>query len=117
MRQAGRSLPEYRELRTRAPLIQAYANFQKQSVLSAQDEARNTCINHLRQIDGASQQCALENKLSAREVVTKEQILPYLRNGNEVFTCPSGGSYTFGSLTNNPACSFPGHAIPEIPTN
>lgn len=104
---------ENRELRTRAPLIQAYPNVQKQSIRATQeDDARNACINHLRQIDGASQQYALENKLSARDVVTKEQILPYLRNGNEVFTCPAGGSYTFGPLTNNPVCSFPGHAIP-----
>jgi RNA polymerase sigma factor (sigma-70 family) len=103
---------ENRQLRAAPNLGQANASFQKQSSASPQEEARMTCVNHLRQIDGASQQCALENKLSAKDVVAREQILPYLKNGDETLRCPSGGTYTFGSLTNAPVCSFPGHMIP-----
>ncbi len=75
------------------------------------DEQANACINNLRQIDGASQQWAPENKFSTRDILTAEQIIPYLKLGKEVFRCPSGGTYTFGSLTNSPTCSIPGHAI------
>jgi hypothetical protein len=71
------------------------------------------CVNHLRQIDGAMQQCALEHSLSATNIVTTEDILPYLINQEEVLRCPSGGAYTYGSLTNPPTCSIPGHAIPQ----
>ena len=103
---------ENRKLRAAPALSQASAILQKQSSLSPEEEARMACVNHLRQIDGASQQYALENKLSAKDVVSKEQILPYLKNGEEVFRCPSGGLYTFGPLTNIPVCSIPGHVIP-----
>ena len=64
-------------------------------------------------IDGAMQQCALEHRLSATNILTTEDILPYLKDQEEVLRCPSGGTYTFGSLTNPPTCSIPGHAIPQ----
>ncbi|MDB6020049.1 MAG: polymerase, sigma-24 subunit, subfamily [Pedosphaera sp.] len=71
------------------------------------------CINNLRQIDGASQQCALERHLTATNIVTAADIAPYLGHlANPKFpTCPSGGTYTFGSLTNDPTCSIPGHTL------
>lgn len=72
---------------------------------------RLVCINQLRLIDGACQQCALEYHLAATDVVTAELILPYIK-GNEIPRCPEGGDYTFGILTNLPTCSIPGHAIP-----
>jgi RNA polymerase sigma factor (sigma-70 family) len=72
---------------------------------------RNACINNLRQIDGAKQQYALENKLTATDFVTSENIQPYFhpRNGKPV--CPSGGTYTLGRLDAAPTCSIPGHSI------
>jgi RNA polymerase sigma factor (sigma-70 family) len=110
LRQQGKELvrlqQENRQLRSQ-PTV---APKQAQPILLT-DEQTLTCIHNLREIDGASQQCALENKMSARDIVTSEQILPYLKRGKEVFRCPSGGSYTFGSLTNMPTCSIPGHAI------
>ena len=83
-----------------------------QQAATAEVAARNECVNHLRQIDGAIQQYALENKLSENDSVTAEQITPYLKNHEAVFRCPSGGTYTFGPVTNLPLCSIPGHAIP-----
>ena len=77
-----------------------------------EEEARNVCINNLRQIDGAIQQCALENKLTTNDTVTAEQLQPYLKRIPEVLSCPSGGSYTFGSVTQLPSCSIAGHAFP-----
>jgi RNA polymerase sigma factor (sigma-70 family) len=84
--------------------------------LSIEEAQRNECINNLRQIDGAMQQCALENNMTATNIVTAEQLLPYLpRSGPnpQLPRCPAGGTYTFGSLTNAPTCSIPGHALQQ----
>src|SRR5215471_17079720 len=102
---------ENRELRAR-PAQQLVAVPSQQVFSPAEMFARNACINQLRQIDGAMQQYALENRLSATNIVTAEQILPYLKEQEEVLRCPSGGTYSFGPLTNLPTCSIPGHAIP-----
>jgi hypothetical protein len=102
---------ENRQLRARA--VQRAAAASTRELAAADAAAMNTCINNLRQIDGAMQQCALEHSLSATNIVTTEDILPYLKNQEEVLRCPSGGAYTYGSLTNPPTCSIPGHAIPQ----
>lgn len=115
LRQQSRDLAKLQEEnhQLRAEAAQQAAVLSAQRVLTSADVAAiNTCINNLRQIDGAMQQCALEHSLSVTNIVTTEQILPYLRNQEEVLRCPSGGIYTYGSLTNPPTCSIPGHAIP-----
>ena len=105
---------ENRELRMRPATVPPQAPATRQQALTADDAARNACINHLRQIDGAIQTCALENKLSENDSVTAQQIIPYLKNPDAVLSCPSGGTYTFGPVTNVPLCSVPGHAIPGL---
>jgi prepilin-type N-terminal cleavage/methylation domain-containing protein len=67
---------------------------------------KNACINNLRQIDGAVQQWALENKQPADANPSYTQIKDYLKS--EV-VCPSGGtsfsdSYTINGVTNRPSC-------------
>ena len=67
---------------------------------------KNACINNLRQIDGAVQTWALENKQAADASATFGQISSYLKN--EVI-CPAGGttfadSYTINGVTNKPTC-------------
>jgi hypothetical protein len=103
---------ENRQLRARA-VQQAAAVSSTREPTATEAAAMGACVNHLRQIDGAMQQCALEHSLSATNIVTTEDILPYLINQEEVLRCPSGGAYTYGSLTNPPTCSIPGHAIPQ----
>jgi len=75
-----------------------------------QDKA-NVCINNLRQIDGAKQQWALENKKSPNAFVSPADIMPYLRG--VMPTCPAGGVYTIGLVNASPVCSVPGHALPK----
>ncbi len=75
-----------------------------------QDKA-NVCINNLRQIDGAKQQWALENKKSPTAFVSPADIMPYLRG--VMPTCPAGGVYTIGLVNASPVCSVPGHALPK----
>src|SRR6476469_6713988 len=57
---------------------------------------KNACINNLRQIDGAIQQWALENKKSASAGVAYTDIKDYLKNS---VICPSGGTLFSDSYT------------------
>jgi prepilin-type N-terminal cleavage/methylation domain-containing protein len=80
---------------------------------------KNACINNLRQIDGAVQQWALENKVAASAAVTFANISVYLKNS---VICPEGGtafsdSYTITSVTNKPVCKKdPTHILPPDTT-
>ncbi len=74
----------------------------------------NACINNLRQIDGAKQQWALENKAAATSSPLITDIQPYLGRGTNGTqpTCPSdsqssfGTSYTMGNLQVAPVCQI-----------
>ena len=84
---------------------------------------RNTCINNLRQIDGAKQQWAMETRQSGTALPVETDIGPYLgRAGTTAnIVCPSAGStatfatsYAINPVTNAPTCLTPGvigHAL------
>ena len=75
----------------------------------------NACINNLRQMDGAVQQYALENKLASTATYTLSAIKPYIKltSAGALPACPAGGTYSPGaSVTNPPTCSVTGHALP-----
>jgi chromosome segregation ATPase len=72
---------------------------------------RNTCINNLRQIDGAKQQWALEKNKTTDAVPTAQDLLPYLKDA--VFpVCPEGGTYSINMVDAVPTCTIQGHALP-----
>jgi prepilin-type N-terminal cleavage/methylation domain-containing protein len=81
---------------------------------------KNACINNLRQIDGATQTWALEQKKAPDAAVKYTDISPYLKNA---VTCPSGGtafsdSYTLSEVTNAPTCQkVSDHVLPTQPTS
>ena len=81
---------------------------------------KNACINNLRQIDGAVQQWALENKKAASSTITLTDVTPYLKNS---VVCPAGGttasdSYKVTDCQTQPTCisaggtSTAGHVLP-----
>jgi hypothetical protein len=70
----------------------------------------NACINNLRQIDAAKQQWGLENNKKNTDTPTMKDLQTYL--GNRTITCPQGGTYTIGSLSEAPECSIPNHRMP-----
>ena len=83
----------------------------------------NACINNMRQIFGATQQWALDNRKGPDEPVVLENVLPYLRNA---VTCPAGGSdatfgssYTLTTVATPPVCQkIPAtHLLPPDTTN
>ena len=64
------------------------------------------CIDNLRQIEGAAQEWALENKKSPDAAVTLADIRDFLRGP---LTCPAGGttfsdSYQMTTVTNKAVC-------------
>jgi prepilin-type N-terminal cleavage/methylation domain-containing protein len=86
---------------------------------------KNACINNLRQIDGAVQQWALENKQAPTASVTANDVLPYLKSA---VICPAGGtafsdSYNVSDVNTKPTCisngggNNAGHVLPTDTTN
>ena len=73
---------------------------------------KNACINNLRQIDGAKQTWALENKAGQTTVPVIANIQPYLGRGTAgtAPVCPAdpansfGTSYSLNDLQTAPSC-------------
>ena len=75
---------------------------------------KNACINNLRQLDGAVQQYALENKVAATAAVTLVQIQPYIKltSAGTLPACPSAGTYAVTTVDAQPTCTVAGHVLP-----
>ncbi len=72
---------------------------------------KNACIANLKQIDGAVQQWALEQKKVATDTyaVTDTNLLAYMKGSMLPGggTCPGGGTYSAGaSVSASPLCSL-----------
>ena len=73
---------------------------------------QNACINNLRQIDGAKQQWALEQKVGATAAPGVTDIQPYMGRGSggSLPTCPADSakaftsSYTINDVQTPPTC-------------
>ena len=70
---------------------------------------KNACINNLRQIDGAKEQWALENKKVDGDSVVKSEVDGYIKGGEP--KCPGSGSYTYGAIGAAPTCGSLGHVL------
>lgn len=90
------------------PLMMAIAvpNFVKARHVAMQ----NACINNLREIQAAKSEWALEKNKTQGDVPTAYDLTPYLPGG-KFPTCPAGGTYTIGAVSNTPTCSIPGHEL------
>ena len=95
-------------LSTNLQAVQASA--QQQAIVVRQQQWANTCINNLRQLDGAKQQWALEAKKNPNATPSEREIAPYLKDG--IPKCPAGGVYTLKTVDSVPTCSVAGHALP-----
>lgn len=70
---------------------------------------KNACIKNLKQIDGAKEQWALENKVSAGSTIDQPAVEAYIKAGAP--SCPGGGTYTYGNVDANPVCTITGHSL------
>src|SRR5579883_3451788 len=71
----------------------------------------NACINNLRQIDGAKQTWALEDKQVSTASPGSASLTPYLgRGGSGTWpSCPASGSYTINAVNARPTCNIANH--------
>jgi hypothetical protein len=70
------------------------------------------CRSNLREIDGGKQQWMIEHQKTTNDIPTWDDLRRYLsRRGDTVPTCPSGGTYTIGRLSEPPRCSYPEHTL------
>lgn len=77
-------------------------------------EWRDNCINHLRQIDAAKNQWALEQAKRTGDTPTVTDITPYIKldKDGQIPKCPADGKYTLNSMGQSPTCSIPSHNLP-----
>jgi prepilin-type N-terminal cleavage/methylation domain-containing protein len=74
----------------------------------------NACINNLRQIDGAKQQWALENKQLSTASPASGALMVYLGRGGtgQWPVCPASGAYTINAVSTPPTCNIANHVLP-----
>ncbi|HRT56012.1 MAG TPA: hypothetical protein P5038_05240 [Candidatus Paceibacterota bacterium] len=99
--------PQVRGLFTQAQLTV----LQQRGVTMDANAAMMACLNNLRSLDGAIQQWALQNQKPPGTVVTLNDLAPYLRN--QTPACPAGGTYNLNTVGTKPACTLPGHVLPQ----
>jgi prepilin-type N-terminal cleavage/methylation domain-containing protein len=82
----------------------AIPNFVRARTTSQQ----NACINNLRQLDGAVQQWALENKQPSGANVGLTSIKPYIKltSAGNLPACPANGTYAVTTVSTNPTCTL-----------
>ena len=82
----------------------AIPNFVRARTTSQQ----NACINNLRQIDGATQQWALENKAASGATVGLTSVQPYIKltSAGLLPACPANGTYAVTTVSVNPTCTL-----------
>lgn len=74
---------------------------------------RHQCIANLKQLDGATQQWALENRKVANDPYSLRNpaLLAYLK-GSVLPFCPAGGKYTeSATVSGSPTCTVAGHTL------
>jgi len=68
----------------------------------------NACLNNLRQIDAAIIQFSLERAKHEGDLVTVDDITPYIKlnNQGQIPPCPAGGPYNITVVGKHPTCSL-----------
>ena len=66
---------------------------------------KNACIENLKQIDGAKEQWAMENKKTTGDTTDATAVNSYLKN-SAAPQCPGNGTYTYSNVGVSPVCSI-----------
>jgi competence protein ComGC len=80
-------------------------------IKARETKQRNTCLNHLRQIDAAKEQWVRENKKRNTDAPTWEDLVGPGKYFQQKPVCPAGGEYTIGDMMTEPTCSIPTHTL------
>lgn len=77
------------------------------SFIRARETSRaRACQENLQKIDGAKEQCALDENLGQGDAVTMTELVGptlYIKREPE---CPAGGAYTVGAVGSDPTCDY-----------
>jgi hypothetical protein len=73
--------------------------------------AYESCIAKLKNIHGAKQTWALEQKKTTEDVPTDADLFGPNAYMREKPQCPQGGHYTLGRVGEYPRCSISGHTL------
>lgn len=68
------------------------------------------CISNLKQIDGAKEQWAMDNKKNNGDTPVWGDLVPIYMKSQP--SCEAGGTYTVAPVGTNPTCTFAGHVLP-----
>lgn len=79
---------------------------------SPHEWAVRTCLKNQRELDGAKEQWALENKKTGSDTPTIGELVSSDGYIKRMPVCPEQGKYTLGSMMQRPACSIPDHTSP-----
>ena len=71
---------------------------------------KNSCIENLRQIDGAKEQWAMEKNQTTGSTITTTEVAAYLK-GTVFPVCPASGTYTYDVVGTNPSCTVTNHTL------
>ena len=77
-----------------------------------QSAQRAACILNLRQLDGAKQQWALENRKTLTDRPSAADLCGADKYIREEPACPANGRYTIGAMSEKPTSSIPDHKLP-----
>ncbi len=69
---------------------------------------KNSCVANLKQIDGAKQQWAIDEKKGGTDTPGKTDLYGTALYLKLEPTCPLSGSYTIANVQSNPTCSLAG---------
>ena len=72
---------------------------------------RSACIANLKQIDGAKQTWALENKKVSTDLPVKTDLYGTDKYIRDEPSCPASGTYTIDTVANKPTCTITDHTI------
>ena len=97
-------------------LVLAYIFMWSPVVVYKPRSPAQACVNNLREIDSAKAQFEMKHKKHVGDIVTVEDIKPYMRldSHGEVRSCPAGGIYTIGSIGTLPTCSLGTNLPPRV---
>jgi prepilin-type N-terminal cleavage/methylation domain-containing protein len=83
-------------------------------IKAREQSQKNACIANLKQIDGAKNTWALENKKVSTDTPTTTDLYGSALYIRDEPLCPAGGSYTLGTVMEKPLCSLSaasGHSL------
>ena len=69
----------------------------------------NSCKENLRQIEGAKEQWAMDNGIAQATAINTTGVGSYLKS-SRFPSCPANGTYTYGAIGTDAACTITGHA-------